>query len=53
MRKIAKCFCSKLHKIANFAHTAFGSVSHEAAQEYAETEFGRFALPTLPFDEER
>ena len=45
-----------------------GSVSHEAAQEYAETEFekyrviqdrlfesdfDRFALPTLPFDEEK
>lgn len=47
--------------------TDAGSVSHEAAQEYAETEFekyrviqdrlfesdfDRFALPTLPFDEE-
>ena len=47
--------------------THAGSVSHEAAQEYAETEFekyrviqdrlfesdfDRFALPTLPFDEE-
>ena len=48
--------------------TDAGSVSHETAQEYAETEFekyrviqdrlfesdfDRFALPTLPFDEER
>ena len=47
--------------------TDAGSVTHEAAQEYAETEFekyrviqdrlfesdfDRFALPTLPFDEE-
>ena len=47
--------------------TDAGSVNHEAAQEYAETEFekyrviqdrlfesdfDRFALPTLPFDEE-
>ena len=48
--------------------TDAGSVSHEAAQEFAETEFekyrviqdrlfesdfDRFALPTLPFDEEK
>lgn len=48
--------------------THAGSVSHEEAQEYAETEFekyrviqdrlfesdfDRFALPTLPFDEEK